>query len=484
MKKYCLTCLAFLLCITQNAAAQGTGSDYDSFRKQVLSDYAGFRQSVLDDYIHFLEGIWKDYTSFTGMRPPFEPKPKSQPKATPQPKKEPIDIKPNVVDQPEPTKPKPAPQPNVPKPLPTSPTPGRQEVKFTWYGADISLPSVNITERLQEVTPKGVATFWTYLNNTDLYDRVVPRLIALATANNLNDWCIFQIIGDYGNVLQKGADQNSIEVLRHYLLTAMGYDVRLAISDNCIFLLLPFGQMVYARSYIILNDTKYYIFGHCEPTDGSHFYTSEIPANANTGRSLDLVIRKPINLPRQDFAFSHTFGKLNIKGQVNQNLIKWMNTCPQMPIPSYAASVGDESARRSVLSQLKEQIKGMSETEAANALLWFIQSYDYATDDAQFGYEKPFFVEETLYYPKCDCEDRAIFYRYLVTNLLGLDVHLVHFPNHECTAVHFNQDVNGDGYMYNGKKYLICDPTYIGASIGNCMPDFRNVQPEVELVKE
>ena len=42
--------------------------------------------------------------------------------------------------------------------------------------------------------------------------------------------------------------------------------------------------------------------------------------------------------------------------------------------------------------------------------------------------------------------------------------------------------MNGDGYMYKGKAFYICDPTYSGASIGQCMPNYRNVKPIVELV--
>ena len=116
-------------------------------------------------------------------------------------------------------------------------------------------------------------------------------------------------------------------------------------------------------------------------------------------------------------------------------------------------------------------------------MLQFIQSFAYATDNEQFGYEKPFFIEEILYYPKCDCEDRSIFYYFLVTKLLGNSVHLVSYPNHECTAVNFSQQLNVDSYIYQGKQYVICDPTYIGATIGMCMPDFRNVKPEIDVIK-
>ncbi len=67
---------------------------------------------------------------------------------------------------------------------------------------------------------------------------------------------------------------------------------------------------------------------------------------------------------------------------------------------------------------------------------------------------------KALHYPKNDCEDRAIFYAYLVHEILGLDVHLIQFPGHECTAVAFHEPVeNGTSYEYKGKKFYICDLT-------------------------
>lgn len=106
-------------------------------------------------------------------------------------------------------------------------------------------------------------------------------------------------------------------------------------------------------------------------------------------------------------------------------------------------------------------------------------AFDYKTDGDQFGYEKPFFVDELFYYPYSDCEDRAVLYSYLVHTLMGLDVVLLEYPNHMATAVCFDENIDGDYITVSGKKYIICDPTYIGASIGLAMPQFKNVAAKV-----
>ncbi len=73
-------------------------------------------------------------------------------------------------------------------------------------------------------------------------------------------------------------------------------------------------------------------------------------------------------------------------------------------------------------------------------------------------------------YPYCDCEDRAILFSWLVRDLLGLDVALVYYPGHLAIAVRFNEDVQGDAMIINGQKFIVCDPTYIGAPVGKQMP--------------
>ena len=115
-----------------------------------------------------------------------------------------------------------------------------------------------------------------------------------------------------------------------------------------------------------------------------------------------------------------------------------------------------------------------------NILINFVQTaFQYQTDEQQFGYEKPFFVEELFYYPYSDCEDRSMLFSYLVRKLLGLDVVLLDYPNHIATAVCFKGNVGGDYLMVNGRKYTVCDPTYIGASIGMTMPKFKTVAAKV-----
>ena len=59
----------------------------------------------------------------------------------------------------------------------------------------------------------------------------------------------------------------------------------------------------------------------------------------------------------------------------------------------------------------------------------------------------------------------------------------VSYPGHLAAAVHFNEDIPGDYFIVNGKRYLVCDPTYINAPIGWTMPGMNNQTAKVFLME-
>lgn len=133
---------------------------------------------------------------------------------------------------------------------------------------------------------------------------------------------------------------------------------------------------------------------------------------------------------------------------------------------------------------MRKAIQGKSQEEAANLLINFVQTaFVYEYDDKVWGEDRAFFAEETLYYPYCDCEDRSILYTRLIRDLLGLKTALIYYPGHLATAVCFTEEVKGDGLLLNGKRYVICDPTYIGAPIGVTMPQMDNQEAKAILLE-
>ena len=68
-------------------------------------------------------------------------------------------------------------------------------------------------------------------------------------------------------------------------------------------------------------------------------------------------------------------------------------------------------------------------------------------------------------------------------DLVGLKCLLVYYPGHLAAAVAFNGNVTGDYIMQNGVKYIVSDPTYIGASVGRTMPQMDNSTATVIILE-
>ena len=150
----------------------------------------------------------------------------------------------------------------------------------------------------------------------------------------------------------------------------------------------------------------------------------------------------------------------------------------------YANTQLEDGVKKMLYPALRDIIQGLSQQDAANVLInWVQTAFVYELDDKVWGHDRAFFAEESLYYPYCDCEDRSILFSRLIRDLLELDVVLVFYPGHLATAVHFTDDIKGDYIMVEGKKFLICDPTYIGAPIGLTMKGMDNATCKAILLE-
>lgn len=476
MRKYFFI---LLLCYS-SMMAQNTKSDYQAFRKGVLGSYDSFRKTVLEDYAEYLQGIWDEYEQFRGIKRDKEPKPSIAPKADVKPQ----DVTP-VQSVPE-VKPTIQPTPVLTdSPIPVKPIASNTlpNMYFSFYGMKLSTVLCH-AQTIVDIEHQAIAKAWDAYRQDRVMKDIIRSLQSLSMTYGLNDWFTFELVRNYTEAICKNTASKI--VLQHFLIVNMGYDVRLASCGDQLLLLVPFKQQVYERSYLVIDGKKYYAFydDSTSKIQNAGVYTCRLPNETDKGRNIDLTIRGGNIGIKTGVAhrFSMSDGKISLQGSVDEGTMEAIRRYPQMDIPFYAMSTIDSNFHRSLLTQVKEQIQGCSEKESVYRILHFVQyAFDYATDGEQHGYEKPYFIEENFYYPKNDCEDRAILFAFLVRNVLGIDVHLVQYPGHECTAVNFTtSQMNGDGYMYKGKAFYICDPTFIGASIGQCMPDYRNVKPIVE----
>ena len=505
----------------------GHMADFEAFRQGIFNDFNNFRQTILQHYADFLEGTWHEYEPMMPLERDMAPKPVrvpdvSQeipivnpivlpspkplpvfvPKATPVPddvaetpisfKLRPDSASPLVGKRPElpvptpvvaPDKPEYVQVPVVPVAPEPEPTEGKELVNF--YGMDIYVPQVdfNITEKLSTVA--DFAWHWKHLDKQDAATKVLEALKPKIKELGLNDYLTFEFLSAYMDSKFPSAAISPKLSAVHYLLANMGFDARIAVATKIgePIILMPTHQRIYGATDLVINETNYYVLGNrFANIAGSPLATCDLPKVASTsGKKVDMLING-LNFPRKDRPFEVAYDNMRISGSLNENLMPVVYRYPQMEMNAYAQSVLDANLRDDLTSQIKTQLEDKENLRAANELLTFVQEgFKYATDGEFHGFEKPYFLEENLFYPKNDCEDRAIFYTYFLWNSLGIDNQLIQFPGHESASISVpDANISGTSYVNEGKRYYISDPTYVGSTTGQCMRKYQTTAPQID----
>ena len=334
---------------------------------------------------------------------------------------------------------------------------------------------------LTDASERAVAEVWKHLSSYKT-DVLIADCLNLRKELNLCDWGYITLIDSLTNKLFSGKT-NEAAVLQMYILTQSGYNVRIANSGNKLVILMPAREVLYNYSYIAIDNEKYYVLDN---SDNSSYkvFNHAFPEEKIPSVKINYIPKLSNKQTDKKTFVAKKYPQTKVEISVNTTLIDFYNEYPCSDWDNYArASLSDE-LRQVLYPTLMQQIKGKSQEEAANILINFVQTaFEYKTDDEQFGYERPLFGDETFFYPYSDCEDRSILFSILVQDLLNLDVVLVNYPGHLATAVHFTENITGDYMTIDGKKYLVCDPTYIGASIGDAMPKYKTMSAKIVKIK-
>ena len=362
------------------------------------------------------------------------------------------------------------------------------DVEFSFYGQELRAAGLKPV-KLKSVYQSDVSNAWREYQKRDVTP-VLTSLEAISEQMGLNDWFVFRLVREYTDGLLGDAAPMDRVLLEHFLLVKLGYDVRLARTETQLLLMVPFEQEVYERYFIRLEGKEYYLF--FDDREGDENEISVIQPcdpskkDVGNGRIFSLLFddKKLAISTGESKLRDYDDGLIHVSCSVDPGIIRMLRDYPLLNVQNYATSVVLPQFHDAILEQLTPQLADMSQCDAADALLHFVQYvFGYEEDGEQYGQEKVNFVEESFYYDNNDCEDRSILYAFLIQSLLGLDVQFVEYPGHECTAVRFT-DCNpfGNGYYYGKDYYLICDPSYVGGTIGRCMPKYRGVQPTVKTM--
>jgi len=457
--------------------------DYQEWLKQQQSELKQFIEEDDKAFVNFLENEWRQINVESGLVPDKAPKPVKlprvealAPKATPTSMGKPID---NIQLPPD----VPLRRPDLTG-LPKIDLRKGNNVAFDYFGIPVSMA---IDEGFwkpfrYKMNNKGISKRWKEFSKLD-YKKMISKVKYIKDELRLNDW-------GYGLLLQEIAEyvypnsQLDQNLFLWFVFTKSGYATKVGYNDDGVYLLTPSSNTLFSVRFFEMDDATYYLMNFSgKIPDVRSIYTYQGDYHgANVLfdlriKSLPLLAEKS---ETRELRFNYSGEQYLVTAQYNENLVAFFMNYPQTDLEVYFETPMSPLASRSLTVGLKPIIDGKSEIEAVNILLRFVQlSLEYKNDAGQFGREKYLFADETLFYPFSDCEDRSILFAYLVRNLLGLEVVGLSYPGHIATAVHFSSDVAGEVVVYNNKKFVICDPTYINASIGMEMPIVQDSEPEV-----
>ncbi len=481
-KSFLLISLLFgLSMFTSSAQTDDFYAQYEKFSKHAKAEYEDYRAQCNAEYVKFLERAWKEYKVL-----PSIPRPKDEvvpPTIMPRQDKNKKQAKEILIENVV------SPILSLPQPKPISPIYENDKVEeknfsFSYMGTtcEVRLPK-DLNIRMSGCESCMIATIWKQLA-TNAMDNTIRDFLALRLKMQLCDWAYLNLIDTFAKAFC--GHGNEAVIMAAFIYSQSGYKMRLGRDCEKLYLLYGSKHGIYEKGYIVIEGINYYpLDDKVERMEISDF---SFPQEQSMSLYIENAQKFTIRPSAKRKLASEQYHDVTIDSQVNLNLIQFYNTYPSSEVNGnfmtrwkmYADTPMDESVSQMLYPDIKNKIEGLSDVQAVNQILnWVQTAFQYEYDDKVWGHDRAFFAEETLYYPYCDCEDRAILFTRLVRDLLGLKCILVYYPGHLASAVCLKQQVNGDYISLDGDVYTICDPTYIGAPVGITMPEMDNRSAKV-----
>ncbi len=451
------------------------GGSFEDFKRTQSESFKKYKDERDSAFNNYLKEEFKAYKASITPNLYEEPKPKTIPQA---PKKESKGVGPKVhLDiqkiKTQPTNTPPVQQQKVQK----------YDKYIDFFGSKIGF---NVSSGIEKAryypyNQKGIVNFFDTAASSE-YKELLLRIQTLCKEMNLNDWGVYLLVNKIALNISQNSDD--AKLLSWFLFNKLGYAVKVGIASKHIVLLHYSKKIIYATPNYTFGKKRYYVIANYAKGRVGRLYSYKHDYPDAT-KPLDLALRSlPIfasDTQKRDLKFLQDNQEYSIDFEYNKNLIDFMATYPQADYATYFNAPLEDETYRTLAQSLKHYVDSKHISEAMNFVLHFVQkAFVYERDDEQFGREKVMFAEETLYYKKSDCEDRAVLYAYLMKELFGISVIGVKYKDHMATALYVPMD--GDTIKENGKKFVIADPTYINASIGQSMPKYRSIRPESFIV--
>ena len=490
--------------------------DYDDFRKQALAEYSDFVRQAWKEFgaepavpapkeqeilPQLAPGADQETASWfgkqltklgsmfkkKGRKVPEQIQPAAQPKAQKKAEeKKPIEVAVQEVIKPEP----PIKQPEPLAEVKEETFRANSYMTFEVFGTQCKVRiGENCRFKLKDVSSDAVADVIRDEFPKPQFDNMLFDCLQERKRNDFSDWAYYQMLLALTRKFY-GEGTNEAVLAQAFLYSQSGYKMRLAHDDSHLYMLAATRHFIYNKLFFSLDGDWYFMLDG-KQSEKLSICQASFPKESSLSLKISAAQRLAMNPTGERTLTSRKNPDFSFTIHSNKNYIDFLGTYPSSTVNNnfmtrwsmYANCPLDESIREQLYPQMKEKLAGKSELMAVQELLWWMHGnvdlegviqdsncFLYRYDEDVWGIDRAFFGEETLFYPYCDCEDRSILLSHLVRDVVGLDVVLVYYPGHLAMAVHFNEPVEGDYVMCEGRKFIVVDPTYIGSRVGETMP--------------
>ncbi|MCF6329922.1 MAG: hypothetical protein L3I99_00045 [Sulfurimonas sp.] len=466
MKLFGLFSIAAIISVSMLSAGS-----FENFKSSEFSNFKQYKDERDTAFNNYLKSEWKVYQEHLS-KPIYEKsKPKKLPIAIAQPIKK-IGPKVNIKIK----KIKPL---EIPKEVKIVP----KNTSLVFFGTLLEFEVSNDikTANYFPRNQKGVTSFFQTIASSN-HEELVNDIQKVKIDLNLNDWGIYLLTLELSKLIY--SDHNNAKLFSWFIFNKLGYAVKVGIVNKHVVLLHYSKKIIYSTPNYTFSKKKFYALSHYNKGSVGRLYTyaQNYPgSDAPLDLSLKSLPNFAQNKQNKDLSFINNGENIKIEFTYNKNLIDFMATYPQADYETYFNAPLENTTNTQILKALKKHIDGKKTSEAMNFVLHFVQkSFKYEVDNQQFGREKVMFAQETLYYNKSDCEDRAVLFSYLVKELFGVGIIGIKYMDHMATALYI--PMQGDSVMAGLKRFVIADPTYINANIGQSMPKYISKKPNSFIV--
>jgi len=446
---------------------------FEDFKRMQHNSFSAYRNADDSKFSTYLKSQWKEFQGEESAPLYEKKKPKS---ITPTVQKRIKSLGPRVRIDLKKTL-------NTPKKVQEVQKTSTKDINLIYFGQRVGVDRDDAFKEAKFYPPdqNGVSNFFATLASSD-YEVTLSDIKNIVKHLNLNDWGLYLLVNKVAESIYSNPDDRKL--FSWFVFNKLGYAVKVGLSSNHIILMFYSEKIIYSTPNYELNHKKFYVLSNYAKEFSSRIYTYK-QNYPQSNKAFDLALTSLPNfledMQTKTLNFSQLGKEYRLSYSYDKNLIDFMATYPQADYETFFNAPMQSETYKNIAKGLRTYIDGKSSSVALNFVLNFVQkAFIYEVDQKQFAREKVMFAQETLFYSKSDCEDRAILFSYLVKELFGISVIGVKYKDHMATALYI--PMRGDSVKKGRRKFVIADPTYINANIGQSMPKYKAIIPESFIV--